>query len=196
MWTCTCKYPSDDIILLFENEETRKRNKLFSVLWWLRSHLSLKINDCILGFVLTPVFLMINSPEKWLIFHGYLSTTSFLNFLPHAFTFDKLYPKFCPKTWPPFSVTCVLVIGEVERCPPHHPASVPGRMDVSMWRGVSMRLLTGKASQSGTALPSTGQRAAHSSPAQSSLADLIQKGCVDVQGWVDEKEGLRVKNRG
>lgn len=96
----------------------------------------------------------------------------------------------------PHSRCYMVVLGEVEGCPPHHPASVPGRMDVGMWRGVSMRLLTVKGSQSGTALPSTGQCVAHSSPVQSSLVGLIQKGCVDVKGWRGEKERSRVRNQG
>lgn len=40
------------------------------------------------------------------------------------------------------SFICVIGLGEVEGCLPHHPTSVPDRMDVSMWRGVSVRLLT------------------------------------------------------
>lgn len=75
--------------------------------------------------------------------------------------------------------------GVVEGRPPHHPVSVPGRMEVSMWRGVSTRLLTVKVSQSGRALPSTGQCVAHSSPVQSSLVGLMQKGSADV------RKGLR-----
>lgn len=56
-----------------------------------------------------------------------------------------------------------------------------------------MRLLTAKLSLSETALPSAGQCVAHSSPVQSSLVGLIQKGWVDVKGWVGEKERLRVR---
>lgn len=124
---------------------------------------------------------------------------------PHAFTFYKLYTQYktilflsCGPRLGLYSQSCVVVhlLGEVEGCPTHHPASVPSRMDVSMWRGVSMRLLTVKVSQRCTALPSTGQFVAHSSPVQSSLVGLIQKGCVDVKGWVGEKERLSLRNRG
>lgn len=122
-------------------------------------------------------------------------------FLPHiatTYTHSKVqnYILFCPVAPNSASVLSVIALGEVEGCPPHHPASVAGRMDVSMWRGVSMRLLTVKLSQSGTALPSTGQCVAHSSPVQSSLVGLIQKGCVDVKGVVGETERLRVRNQG
>lgn len=138
-----------------------------------------------------------------LLFHDYFGTTSFHNLPQHAFTFYKLHPKYknnhflsCGPRLSLHSQDCVIVLGEVEGCPPHHPASVPGRMDVSMWRGVSTRLLTVKVSQSGTALPSTGQCAAQTSPVQSSLVGLIQKGCVNVKVWVREKERLRVRNQG
>jgi len=70
------------------------------------------------------------------------------------------------------------VLGEVEGCPTHRPASVPGRMDVSMCRGVSVKLLTVKQSQSERTLPSTGQHVAHSSLVHSSRVGVIQKGCV------------------
>ena len=55
------------------------------------------------------------------------------------------------------------------------------------------RPLTVKVSQSGTALPSAGQRVAQSSLVQSSLVGLIQKSvcAVDlVKGWAGEKERL------
>lgn len=66
---------------------------------------------------------------------------------------------------PCYSLCCqsdAALVGEVEGWPQHHLASVPGRMDVSMRRGVSIRLLTHEESQSGTSLPSTGQRVTHS----------------------------------
>lgn len=138
-----------------------------------------------------------------LLFHDYFGTTSFHNLPQHAFTFYKLHPKYknnhflsCGPRLSLHSQDCVIVLGEVEGCPPHHPASVPGRMDVSMWRGVSTRLLTVKVSQSGTALPSTGQCAAQTSPVQSSLVGLIQKGCVNVKVWVREKRKVEGEEPG
>lgn len=72
--------------------------------------------------------------------------------------------------WPTSQVyLSVAALAEVKGCPLHHPASVLDRMDVSMWRGVSMRLLTVKLSQSEAALPSTGHCAARSCLVQSSL---------------------------
>lgn len=55
--------------------------------------------------------------------------------------------------------------------------------------GVSLKLLTVKLSQSETALPSTGQGAAHTSPIQSSPDGSFQKGCVnESEGLVGEGE--------
>lgn len=92
-----------------------------------------------------------------------------------------------------------LSCGLLSRWSRYHPASVPGRMDVSMWSGcggggggVSLKLLTVKLSQSETVPPSTGQRAAHTSPIQSSPDGSFQKGCVNVsEGWVGEGEEPR-----
>lgn len=76
-------------------------------------------------------------------------------------------------------------------CPSRRPAHAPGRMDVSMWTGVSLKLLTVKVSQSGTALPRTGQRVAQS-PAACSVQ--LRKSVETHKGaWLMKTKGLRAR---
>lgn len=88
----------------------------------------------------------------------------------------------------------MVVLGGVEGYPLHHPASVPGRMDVS-WRRVCVYELVD--SQSVPERSSPAHYGSMCCPSESSSVQsgwLNPKRGVNVKGWVDKKEGLRVRN--